>query len=287
MKNPLMLLFMVAMGGFSIYAWSCTEHVAIPVVENSESGKQSTSANEKVMERPASSLSIDVVGEPIYSDRRPVEEIVASFRGRISQGDAGAAFQAYRALSICSQARVARNALSAHAATIEDALRKSLESIASRANKVCSHVSDVQLKERLSYLRLAAKAGIPDAQVAFFVEGPTGEPVDYSRFSKDDQVFASWKNDAIKFLEASSLKGNKSAMAMLVQLYSGGDVVEPDPKVALKYAIVQSLAKGLDPSSQTAVDVFSKQLRPDQVREVYSDARSFAEVCCTQKRGRK
>lgn len=283
-----MLLSLVAAAGFSIYAWNHVEHVAPPVIKGSgTSGKQSASANEKIIETPASSLPVDVVGHPIYSDKRPVEEIVASFRGKISQGDANAAFQAYRALSICSQARDAKNALSMHAATIEDALRKSLESAASRANDVCSHVSDVQLKERLSYLRLAAKAGIPDAQVAFFAEGPTGEAIDYSKLSKDDPVFASWKNDAIEFLEDSSLKGNRSAIAMLVQIYSDGNIVESDPKKALKYAIVQSLAKGLDPSGQTAVNVFSKQLRPDQVSEVYSEARSFAEACCTQKKDSK
>jgi hypothetical protein len=230
-----------------------------------------------------STLPVDTNGKSIDLGGSNVVDFLRGIESSVLKDNPGTAYQAYRSLSVCSQANDAQRALRVHENGMDASLKQSLKSTIESARTLCAGVGETQLKERLTYLRVAAKGGIADAQVTFFIEGPTGEPFDFLASEKDDQRLTEWKTEALGYLEESAKKGFLPSISILVQTYSGGVVVSENSAIALKYAIAESMIRGVDPSKQSTVNLLSKKLTPDQVDSALDDAKQLVAQCCAKR----
>ena len=228
---------------------------------------------------------MDSNGAPVFLNRLLVKDYVASRYEQAKKGDAQAAFEIYRAETLCAHIPDQQNAV----ALLEpggknNAAVDALKSTINSEKAVCVGFADEQsAKERIEYLTQAAKGKMPDAEVAFFMEGPNGQLHDFSQ-PDDNPDIASWKKTAVGFLTDAAEQGNSLAMSMLSKAYQDGEVVSRDLQQSLTYAVANALVRNLDPGSQTTVNALSKQLTSDQVRQAITAGTDIANRCCGKHR---
>lgn len=211
--------------------------------------------------------AVDFLGNPVDLNGKTVGKYVAELSSSAQAGDIDSKFKIYRALTICARTAEQQGTLNSLPVGTTDAnfissLRLSVEF----AKSVCTDVTQIQIsKDRLENVRQAADAGMVEAQLAFFFEGPNGQMHDFS-VPEDDQNISDWKRVAIGYLVKAGNSGNQLALSALSKAYEDGEVVPKDLKIALTYAVADSNRRSLEPGSQTTVNSLARQLTPDEVR---------------------
>jgi TPR repeat protein len=222
---------------------------------------------------------IDASGAPILLNGLTVSQYVKSLSASAANGDATAAFNIYRAETICARIAGQKDTLNSMAAGTFDpsVVRIQRENIAA-AESVCSDVNG-QSKERLDYLLIAAKGGNALAQVAYFDEGPYGQMHDFSQ-PTDDQNIVKWQKDAVDFLTQAATQGNRLALVTLSKVYEDGQIAPQNLQLSLTYAVADADIRNLDPGKQTIVNSLARKLTSEQVSAAISAGNQLASNCC-------
>lgn len=177
-------------------------------------------------------------------------QFIAQRSAAARMGDMRAAYEVYQAESVC-----AANEDPAPEFWVAEERTQFLRERAS-LQKICN-LSPVQIQERLQFLAQAARSGIADAQIDFFVEGPYGKPIDLTA-SVGDPMVQQWKSDAQHFLETAARTCDSFALSLLSNAYDAGGVVERTPTLAMAYRIA-------------AAAVQKSTLTTSQLQHLYGD----------------
>lgn len=164
-----------------------------------------------LMPRPAAAPPEALVPAPLPPARpapvlaaAPVPELdrlVAAAR----RGDTRAAHAAYLALSAC----------------------------VAEGGPGCAGLPASLLQERLRFLAEAVRAGLPAAQVDFYMEGPDRLQ------ALDEQALLAWRAQALAGLQAASARCEPLATGLLATLYDSGELAPRDAARALAYAVAE------------------------------------------------
>jgi hypothetical protein len=145
-----------------------------------------------------------------------LDRLVAAAR----QGDRRAAYAAYQLLSSCVQ---------------------------TPAPDVCRGLPPTLVQERLRFLAQAAQAGVVDAQIDFYMEGPA--PVQ----AADGEALQAWRGQAMGLLTAAAGQCEPFAMGLLATLYDAGEMTQRSAAQALAYAVAESQLRHRAPPSDEAL----------------------------------
>lgn len=153
---------------------------------------------------------------------------IARWSNQARHGDVAAAYKVYQAAGVCAALNEPLPEFTAEADHTEAMAERA------RVGKLCSGVSQAQIDERMQYLALAARAGNIDAQVDFFMEGPNGKP---DGQVTDAAAIQQWKSDSLAYLKSASQQGDAFATGLLATAYDAGQIVDPDARQSLAYAV--------------------------------------------------
>jgi hypothetical protein len=143
-----------------------------------------------------------------------LDRLVAAAR----QGDRRAGYGAYQALSACS------------------------------AVGACRGLPASLVQERLRFLADAAAAGIADAQIDFYMEGPDAQQ------ALDGDALQAWRQQALGGLTAAAAQCEPFAMGLLATLYDAGELMPRDATQALAYAVAEGQLRHRPPGDDALRD---------------------------------
>lgn len=107
--------------------------------------------------------------------------------------------------------------------------------------QLCAGLTQRQREDRLGYLAIAAKAGVPGAATLFLSEGPFGDR-SALRNRPDDPLVQAWKRQAIAQLTEQADEAELTSVATLMMAYlRDGDVVQKDAPQAYGYLLALRL----------------------------------------------
>ncbi|HEU4458681.1 MAG TPA: hypothetical protein VFR90_06120 [Methylibium sp.] len=244
-------------------------------------------ASEVVIENKSSKLAVtksqgrhsDFSGELIDLDGLTVGEYIAKRWNLAKNGSATDQYEIYRATTICARIAEQKNALlmlppGSSSKSLLDSLKSNIEN----AELVCADVTEIQkTKERLEFLRSSAQGGNADAQVAFFAEGPSGAPIDFSEQPQNDFNLEAWKKEALGYLNSAAESRHRLALSILSQIYEEGSIARKDYRRALTYAVAEAKVRNLDPATQTVVNSLVKKMTSEEVAVSIEEGTKLAE----------
>lgn len=194
------------------------------------------------------------------------------------RGDPQAVQALYEALAVC--------------ATRDDPLpdvaapadRDALLREQAQVRRLCAGVSPAQVQERLRFLAAAADAGLAQAQVDFYAEGPDGAGVSATlqADSADDPALAAWRAQAVAHLQRAAAQCEPFAMGLLASLYDGSLVAPASPALAVTYAAAEGVARGQPRSAARLQGAFGAGLTPAEVDAARRDGEQLARQACTR-----
>ena len=141
---------------------------------------------------------------PVAPASDELERLVALAR----RGDARAGHAAYLALSVCVAPQAEPPAY-------------------------CQGLPASLLQERLRFLGDAASAGLPAAQIDFYMQGPSALQ------ALDAEALQAWRAQALAGLQGAAAQCEPFAMGLLATLYDAGELMPRDAARALAYAVAE------------------------------------------------
>jgi hypothetical protein len=190
---------------------------------------------------PAAPAQVRVVAPPpapLYGRNGRVVDLqgldVATYIARRNAaartGDVRAAYEIYQAASVCAAAADPLPEFAAEADRVE------AEAGRRRVAALCTGVSAVQLQERMTFLAQAADAGVRDARIDFYEEGPPAA-------QDDDPQVQAWRRRALGYLQQAGTQCDHVALALLANAYDAGQIVPRDPRMTMAYAMAAAAAR--------------------------------------------
>lgn len=104
---------------------------------------------------------------------------------------------------------------------------------------LCAGMTERIKMARLDHLAIAARAGVSGADDAYLRAGPFGDR-DALKTRPDDPQVKAWRTEAEQLLTAHAEAGDVLSMMTLMQQYRGGETLDPDPALALRYTYAVS-----------------------------------------------
>ncbi|PRC92922.1 hypothetical protein [Solimicrobium silvestre] len=211
-----------------------------------------------------------------------VSQFVKTQYAAANKGDKDAAFNIYRAESICSRSTDAQRTLNLLPIETEKLILDSTKSYIKDAQPVCADLN-ISPKERLDYLRIAAKAGLAEAAIGFAIENPEGlnfSPeiqIDYS-----DPNVIQWQKDVVDYLTQPATQGNTKALGWLATMYEGGRLIPRNLQMALTYNLARAQILNENPNDNPVTASMLQNLPPDQVNAAEAAATALVNACCKQ-----
>ena len=224
---------------------------------------------------------VDALGYPVDLRGHTVKQLASELRPSAASGDRYAQFQLYRLESICARIPEQEAALDQLPVGSGDSERATLAQQVAAAKSACIGMDAQTLSaERLRNLDEAASSGLMDAEVAYYVEGPSGRPYQASEGTSSSPEIEQWKRQSIAYLIDAVNQGDRLAMTMLSMAYENGQVAPKNLQLSLQYAAAEAYSRGLDPGTQSVVNNLVKQLSADQVSTALASAKAIAKTCC-------
>lgn len=281
---------LVAMTISVYFAWNSSKEVPAsqsPQIENHRSGSEKSiegNALSKLPDTPTKFVDKfgqrDEDGYKLNLDGKTVSQYVKSLYDAANKGDLKAAFNIYRAESICSRSAYAQRMLNLMPVDTEKSILGNTKSYINDAQVVCADLN-VNQKERLDYLRIAAKGGLAEAAIAFsgeqpeWIDVPAGMPLDQT-----DPNVVQWENDVVNYLTQAATQGNTRALGWLATVYEGDRLVPRDLQLALTYDLASAQILNQSPAANPVTASMLQNLSPDQVSAAKAAASALVNACC-------
>lgn len=176
-----------------------------------------------------------------------VDRLVAAAR----RGDARASYAAYQALSAC---------------------------VAAEAT-ACPGLPASLLAERLRFLAEAVRAGLPAAQVDFYMEGPDRLQ------ALDEQALQAWRAQALAGLQAASAHCEPLATGLLATLYESGELAPRDAARALAYAVAEGALRRHPATDTTLLDRLAEPVDEATLAAARVQGLALAAACRAEPQG--
>jgi len=243
--------------------------------------------------QPAASVKRAAWFAPVVvPSRLPDPDHRLALQARIAQlaasSDPADAFKAYQLVQSCIEFEAERDAPPADAAskTIFGLRNRSAQEKADAA-ALCAGMTERIKADRIGYLAIAAKAGVPAADFEFMRAGPFGDP-SALQTRPDDPLVQAWKAQAIAQLRRGADQGEFNSIMLLYAGYqSCSGLVDKDPALALGYAV--ALGQIFDamshksgsgfphPFDATNVNKMASGLTPQQIAEAQAAGARMAQ----------
>jgi hypothetical protein len=191
-----------------------------------------------------------------------VTQFVQKYRVRAA-GNPHIAFKLYQAEALCADLPTTKE----RARTDKQYVQFLIDD-----RQACEGVTPALEYERYTWLLQAAQAGVDEARIAYFLEGPQG-------YVAGDPTPAEWAGNVMNFLQASAVDGNRNAMFWLSNAYSEGILAAKDPQRALAYRVAELTVRPGDPVDLTAnptIKRLSAGLSPAQIAAAIERGRTIA-----------
>ena len=235
------------------------------IVENS-AGQKRHSAMPSAPTNADDSFIVNLEG-------KTVSQYVKSLYDAANKGDANAAYNIYAAETICASLPKTQNEIAKALANTTD---EALQQMAKKSQAVCSDFN-ISPRERLAYLRDAAKGGNVNAMMSYGVEPPEGidptKPLDMN-----DPRVVQWLKDSVDYMTEAATKGNAMAMMGVATYYEQGDIVPKNIPLALTYEIAAQMQRNPNATSYDnypTINRLESQLTSDQIASAKADARTL------------
>jgi hypothetical protein len=173
-----------------------------------------------------------------------VAQYVEKWRAK-ARSDNAVALHLYQAEALCAHADEYKSAGDMMAGSPSEPMYRQ---IIKDTQEVCDGTSPALMYERYQFLRQAAAAGVDEARIAFFLEGPVefapGTPI-----LPSTEVPGEWAKQAVSYLQTSAAEGNRAALYYLSEIYNRGALsVSANPQQGLAYTVA---AMALRPDGDT------------------------------------
>ena len=188
------------------------------------------------------------------------------------RGDAHAAYQVYQAESVCA---VGNDAVPEFNLP-EQRLQFMRERDALAA--LCAQVSPAQVQERLTFLSQAARSGLLDAQIDFYIEGPYGRAQE--NISSDDPILKNWREESLMHLNNALNQCDPYAMGLLANAWDAGDFGGRDASLAAAYAVAEARTRHSPLSVAQLTGRFGDELSPEQIEASMRTGQNMARDAC-------
>lgn len=188
------------------------------------------------------------------------------------RGDAHAAYEVYRAESVCAVGNEAAPQFSLpeqHAKFLQG--RQTLATL-------CAQVSPAQIQERLGFLSQAARSGLREAQIDFYIEGPYGRAVD--NINSDDPILKVWREEALRHLQAASTQCDPYAMGLLANAWDAGDFGKRNAGLAAFFSAAEAQTRRVEFSVSQLSRRFGDELSPEQIESSQKAGQEMARDAC-------
>lgn len=212
-------------------------------------------------------------GRSIDLGGKTVAEYMAMHLAAARTGDVKAAYAVYKAAAVCANNNEAEPDFQ------NAADRSQFQQQRDETKRLCAGVSMAQVQERMAFLATAARAGNPEAQVDFYMEGPAGKSLDLAEH-RDDPVVVQWKDDAVRFLKDASGHCDHFSMGLLATMYESGEVVEADAKLSAAYAVANGLARKRPLNEEQLRSLYTEQLNDADLKAALQKGTEMAAVSC-------
>ena len=199
-------------------------------------------------------------GRAIDFGGKSADQYIAQRIGAARTGDMKAAYDVYKAEAVCANS-------DEPVADYQDAgEREQFLRQREGIRKLCKGMSLTQVQERMVFLAAAARAGNAEAQVDFYMEGPSGTWQGLAE-NGDDPAIKQWKEDAIGFLKQAAGKCDQFALGLLSTVYDAGNIVDHSDKMSMAYGVADSLARRIPVTSAQLRIRFGEQVATAELEE--------------------
>lgn len=223
----------------------------------------SSPAGPAALDNAASAASAAVYGRngrAIDLGGQTVAQYIAPRIASARMGDMRAAYEVYQAFSICA-------AIDEPAADYEDpAQLEQFQRERGEQQRLCASISPAQVQERMRFLTSAARAGIRDAQIDFYMEGPYGKSLQEIDMGSDP-LATQWRTNALDFLKSAASQCDQFALGLLSNAYDAGEVVERSPALAVAYGMAAAAARHVTLSREQLLKRFGDQVSGAELDE--------------------
>ncbi|RTL40940.1 MAG: hypothetical protein EKK53_14570 [Burkholderiales bacterium] len=184
---------------------------------------------------------------PAREGRRTMDRYAAldALIAAARQGDAQAAHAAYRGLAACLG---------------PDAPR-------------CPGLPASLLQERMRFLAQAMHAGLPQAQLDFYFEGP-----DLGQ-AQDAASLQAWRAEALAGLQAAAARCEPLAAGVLATQYDSGELSPRDPGLAVAYAVAEGRLRGRPTSDASLRDRLAEPIDDAALAAARQQGLALAAAC--------
>ncbi len=193
--------------------------------------------------------------------------------GAARQGDARAAYEVYKAESACAVGNETIPAFNLPEQRVQ--LLQEREALAA----LCARVSPAQMQERMGFLAQAARAGLRDAQIDFYMEGPYGRTLD--NVDPDDPLVKTWQQESLVHLGNAAAQCDPYAMGLLANAWDAGHVGRRDVSLAARYLVAEASSRRAPLSLEQLTARFGDELAPEQLQDSMRAGQNLARDACT------
>lgn len=129
------------------------------------------------------------------------------------------------------------------------------------------------LQERLRFLGHAARAGLPAAQIDFYMEGPDALQ------ALDADALQAWRLEALAGLQGAAAGCEPFAMGLLATLYDAGELMPRDATRALAYAVAEGQLRRLAVSDDSLRDRLAEPVDDAVIASAREQGQRLAAAC--------
>lgn len=212
-------------------------------------------------------------GRPIDFGGQTVAQYIAPRIAAARMGDMKAAYAVYQAIAVCAAID------EAVADYQEPSQLAQFEHEREEQQRLCATISPAQVQERMQFLSGAARAGIRDAQIDFYMEGPGGKPVQQNG-GASDPLLAQWQSDALSFLKSAGAQCDPFALGLLSNAYDAGDLAMRTPRLAVAYGVAAAAARHVGLNRQQLLNRFGDQVSDAELDEGMRLGAQLAQESC-------
>ena len=210
-----------------------------------------------------------------------VSQYVKTLYDAANKGDIKAAYNIYGAEEICERMGAMQRNLRYLSPANHPAFLASIQSSIDVAQTVCADFNGSQ-RERLYYLLVAVKGGLPGAATVFASEPPEGfDKYDPQSIDPADPRVIQWQKEAIGYLTQAAEQGDISAMGRLAGFYFNGQMAPQNVQLALTYELAWAKLRNENLDRPIITEAAAK-LTPDQVSAATEAANQLINSCCNK-----
>jgi hypothetical protein len=129
------------------------------------------------------------------------------------------------------------------------------------------------LQERLRFLGQAARAGLPAAQIDFYMEGPDALQ------ALDADALQAWRLEALAGLQGAAARCEPFAMGLLATLYDAGELMPRDATRALAYAVAEGQLRRRTVSDDSLRDRLAEPVDDAVIASAREQGQRLAAAC--------